>query len=120
MYINGVGLDRVQDWYAHKIGYVLQLAVPYYEELTVRQNLFFAAHMRLTKKMSLSSKFKRVEQILAEVCQSVSQSISQLIILSIRHYVRQISQSVGQPICLPFSRSVSQSFSQTIRPSLGH
>ena len=57
----------VQDWYAHKIGYVLQLAVPYYEELTVRQNLLFAAHMRLPKSMSHIRKFERVEQILAEV-----------------------------------------------------
>ena len=68
MYINGVGLGRVQDWYARKIGYVLQLAVPYYEELTVRQNLFFAAHIRLPKRMCLSRKFDRVEQVLEEVC----------------------------------------------------
>ncbi|KAJ7382646.1 hypothetical protein OS493_033702 [Desmophyllum pertusum] len=66
VYINGVGLDRVQDWYARKIGYVLQLAVPYYEELTVRQNLFFAANMRLPKSMSHARKFERVEQILTE------------------------------------------------------
>ena len=67
VYINGVGLGRVQDWYACKIGYVLQLAVPYYEELTVRQNLFFAAHMRLPKGTSISEKCERVEQIIAEV-----------------------------------------------------
>ena len=46
---------------------MLQLAVPYYEELTVRQNVFFAAHMRLPKRMSHSKKFERVEQILEEV-----------------------------------------------------
>lgn len=46
---------------------MLQLAVPYYEELTVRQNVFFAAHMRLPKRMSHSRKFERVEQILEEV-----------------------------------------------------
>ena len=46
---------------------MLQLAVPYYEELTVRQNVFFAAHMRLPKRMSHSKKFHRVEQILEEV-----------------------------------------------------
>ena len=46
---------------------MLQLAVPYYEELTVRQNVFFAAHMRLPKRMSHSKKFQRVEQILEEV-----------------------------------------------------
>ena len=67
MYINGVSLGRVQDWYARKVGYVLQLAVPYYEELTVRQNLFFAAHMRLPKETSASEKYERVEQIIAEV-----------------------------------------------------
>ena len=67
VYINGVGLGRVQDWYSRKIGYVLQLAVPYYEELTVRQNLFFAAHMRLPKETSAAEKYERVEQIIAEV-----------------------------------------------------
>ena len=67
MYINGVGLGQVQDWYARKIGYVLQLAVPYYEELTVRQNLFFAAHMRLPKETSAAEKYERVEQIIAQV-----------------------------------------------------
>ena len=67
MYINGVGLGQVQDWYARKIGYVLQLAVPYYEELTVRQNLFFAAHMRLPKETSAAEKYQRVEQIIAQV-----------------------------------------------------
>ena len=67
VYINGVGLGQVQDWYACKIGYVLQLAVPYYEELTVRQNLFFAAHMRLPKGTCISDKYERVEQIIAEV-----------------------------------------------------
>ena len=67
VYINGVGLGQVQDWYACKIGYVLQLAVPYYEELTVRQNLFFAAHMRLPKGICISDKYERVEQIIAEV-----------------------------------------------------
>ena len=67
VYINGVGLGQVQDWYACKIGYVLQLAVPYYEELSVRQNLFFAAHMRLPKGTCISDKYERVEQIIAEV-----------------------------------------------------
>ena len=59
--------SSVNKWYSHKIGYVLQLAVPYYEELTVRQNLFFAAHMRLPKSMSHTRKFERVEQIIEEV-----------------------------------------------------
>ncbi|PFX30555.1 Protein notum-like [Stylophora pistillata] len=69
VFINGVprSLGNVHKWYARKIGYVLQLAVPYYEELTVRQNLLFAAHMRLPKSMSNAKKFERVEQILAEI-----------------------------------------------------
>ncbi|XP_015748210.1 PREDICTED: phosphate import ATP-binding protein PstB-like [Acropora digitifera] len=66
VYVNGVGLGQVQDWYSRKIGYVLQLAVPYYEELTVRQNLFFAAHMRLPRETSAADKYERVEQIIAE------------------------------------------------------
>ena len=60
-------MATIQDWYAQKIGYVLQLAVPYYEELTVRQNLTFAAFMRLPKNTSRLERFERVEQVIAEV-----------------------------------------------------
>lgn len=67
MFINGIEMADIQDWYTHKIGYVLQLAVPYYEELTVRQNMTFAAYMRLPKSMSRQEKFERVEQIITEV-----------------------------------------------------
>ncbi len=63
-------MDEVRDWYISNTGYVLQLATPYYEELTVRENLTLAAHMRLSKSLSLVEKFKRVEQVINEVCAS--------------------------------------------------
>lgn len=47
-------------------GYVLQLAVPYYEELTVRQNLLLAAFMRLQRSISEDERFERVEGVIAQ------------------------------------------------------
>ena len=48
-------------------GYVLQLAMPYYEELTVRENLTLAAQMRLSSSFTLFQKFERIEQVMYEV-----------------------------------------------------
>ncbi len=64
-------MDEVHNWYIFNTGYVLQLATPYYEELTVRDNLMLAAQMRLPKTLSLKIKFKRVEQVMTEVCNYV-------------------------------------------------
>ena len=65
--MNGILVDEVRDWYISNTGYVLQLATPYYEELTVRENLTLAAQMRLPKTLSLREKFERVEQVMNEV-----------------------------------------------------
>ena len=43
----------------------MQLAVPYYEELTVRENLTLAAWVKL--HVSTRERFKRVEQVMAVV-----------------------------------------------------
>lgn len=67
LFINGNPIDKVHDWYVANTGYVLQLATPYYEELTVRENITLAAHMRLPKSVSLREKFERVEQVMKEV-----------------------------------------------------
>ncbi len=60
-------MDETRDWYIANTGYVLQLATPYYEELTVRENLTLAAQMRLPKSFSLREKFERVEQVMEVV-----------------------------------------------------
>ena len=65
--MNGCPIERVRDWYVSHTGYVLQLASPYYETLTVRENLTLAAQMRLPKSCSMYNKLMRVEQILREV-----------------------------------------------------
>ena len=65
--MNGIPVDEVRDWYIANTGYVLQLATPYYEELTVRENLTLAAHMRLPKTLAFEEKFERVEQVVKEV-----------------------------------------------------
>ena len=64
IYVNGVRVDEVHDWYISNTGYVLQLATPYYEELTVRENLTLAAQMKLSNSFSLREKFQRVEQVM--------------------------------------------------------
>ena len=52
-------------------GYVLQLAVPYYEELTVRQNLLLAAFMRLPRSFSAEERFQRVECVIEQVVHAI-------------------------------------------------
>lgn len=64
IYVNGVRMDEVRDWYISNTGYVLQLATPYYEELTVRENLTLAAQIKLSNNFSLREKFQRVEQVM--------------------------------------------------------
>ena len=41
--------------------------MPYYEELTVRENLTLAAQMRLSSSYTMDKKFERVEQVMYEV-----------------------------------------------------
>ena len=64
-------MEEVQDWYTSNTGYVLQLATPYYEELTTRENLTLAAQLRLPKAFSLEQKCDRVEQVILEVREEV-------------------------------------------------
>ena len=58
MFVNGHKLHDVRDWYIANTGYVLQLAMPYYEQLTVRENLTLVAQMRLS--FSAREKFERI------------------------------------------------------------
>ena len=62
VFINGIPIEENYDWYSSNMGYVLQLAVPYYEELTVRENLTLAAWVKLHD--STREKFERVEQVM--------------------------------------------------------
>jgi hypothetical protein len=67
IYINGIPIEEIRDWYVANTGYVLQLAAPYYEELTVRENLTLAAQMKLPKMFTMREKFERVEQVMEVV-----------------------------------------------------
>lgn len=67
VYVNGSPLEEIREWYISNTGYVLQLALPYYEELTVRENLVLAAQIKLPKEYSLREKFERVEQVMEVV-----------------------------------------------------
>ena len=65
--MNGTPIDDIREWYTANTGYVLQLATPYYEELTVRENLTLAAQLTLSKGYTLRAKFERVEQVMQVV-----------------------------------------------------
>ena len=67
IYVNGSPVDEVREWYIANTGYVLQLASPYYPELTVRENLILAAQLKLPKDYTLREKFERVEQVMEVV-----------------------------------------------------
>jgi hypothetical protein len=65
VHVNGSSLEKRRNWYISNTGYVLQLAAPYYEELTVRENLTLAAWIKL--HISSREKFQRVEQVMEVV-----------------------------------------------------
>ena len=67
VFINGLSNSETREWFKSNSGYVMQLATPYYEELTVRENLTFSALMRLPKTMSIKNKLMRVEQVIGQV-----------------------------------------------------
>ena len=59
--------NDIHELYTANTGYVFQLATPYYEELTVRENLTLSALMKLSSSMTLEQKFERVEQVMQVV-----------------------------------------------------
>ena len=67
IYVNGIPMDDVRDWYTAITGYVLELATPYFKELKVRENVTLAAQLKLPKRISLREKFERTEQVLKVV-----------------------------------------------------
>lgn len=85
IFVNGLPMEEVQDWYAAHTGYVLQLAMPYYERLTVRDNLILAAQIKLSSSFTSQQKFERVEQVMAVVCSGVNK-----ICISANPYNRQV------------------------------
>ena len=56
-------MHKVLHFYTANTGYVIQQATPYYEELTVRENLILAAQMKLAKT---SSKFDVLESLVPQ------------------------------------------------------
>ena len=66
IFINGIPLSKMRDWFVMNTGYVRQLATSYYDELTVRENLLFSMNMQASPGMRLSQKLERVEQVIRE------------------------------------------------------
>ena len=67
IFINGLSLSKMREWFVVNTGYVRQLATSFYNELTVRENLLFSMNMQAQRKDSLSTKLKRVEQVIREM-----------------------------------------------------
>ena len=67
MFIQGIPLISMKKWFQDNSGYVRQLAVPYYEELTVRENLVLSANMQMPPNTSTEQLLERVEQVINEV-----------------------------------------------------
>ena len=59
-------MEDIFKWYVTNTGYVLQLATPYYEELTARENLTFAAILKLPERGNLEN-YQRVNDIMNAV-----------------------------------------------------
>jgi len=66
MYNGRIMEGAVQESFVANTGYVLQLATPYYEELTVRDNLTLAAEIKLIE-VDREGKFERVEYVMEKV-----------------------------------------------------
>ena len=66
VFVNGFSVQSVRSWFVANTGYVLQQAQPYYEELTVRENLTLSAFIRLPSSMTLHHRLERVEEVLRE------------------------------------------------------
>jgi ABC-type multidrug transport system ATPase subunit len=67
IFVNGIPFVYLREWYKKHTGYVLQSAVPFYEEMTVRENLVLAAFLRLPRSLSADERFNRIENIIDQV-----------------------------------------------------
>ena len=67
MFVNGVPLETLKNWFVLNSGYVRQLAISFYSELTVRQNLLLAMTMQSQKGQSTFHILEHVEQVILEV-----------------------------------------------------
>ena len=65
--VNGHPLDDVHSWYHRNTGYVRQLATPYYDELTVRENLLYSALLRLPSSHTRAELFEQMKMVINEV-----------------------------------------------------
>eukprot|EP00117_Sycon_ciliatum_P008487 scpid6940/ scgid11163/ ATP-binding cassette sub-family G member 2 len=65
--VNGHPLESVHSWYHRNTGYVRQLATPYYDQLTVRENLLYSALLRLPSTHTRSELFEQMKMVIQEV-----------------------------------------------------
>ena len=116
MFINGVPLKSVKDWFVLNAGYVRQLAVSFYSELTVRQNLLLSMTMQSQKGQSTYQILERVEQVIQEVTAS---SLTFLLPTPpLICFALPLSPSLSLSLSLPPSLSLSLSLPLSLSLSL--
>ena len=64
---NGRVLRGSDNQYRESCGLLQQLSTPYYDNLTVHENLFFCALMRMGRSTTLEDKLERVQAVLSDV-----------------------------------------------------
>ena len=65
--VNGRPLSSNDTTYRRQSGMLQQLSTPYFDALTVEENLFFSALMRMDKDKTIEDKLERVQQVLVDV-----------------------------------------------------
>eukprot|EP00117_Sycon_ciliatum_P002116 scpid53675/ scgid5426/ ABC transporter G family member 18; Probable white-brown complex homolog protein 18 len=65
--VNGRYMSDLSEWYKQNTGYVLQLASPFYDELSVKENLLYCAMMRVPGNTCGEDLCERVELVMREV-----------------------------------------------------
>ena len=65
--INGRLLPSNDEEYQRQCGMLPQLCLPFFDELTVEENLFYCAMMRMDKHKTIEEKLQRVQKIIFDV-----------------------------------------------------
>ena len=67
VFVQGIPLALMKNWFKRNSAYVRQLTCPYYEELTVRENILLSANMQMPPDTKVVQVLERVEQVINEV-----------------------------------------------------
>jgi ABC-type transport system involved in cytochrome bd biosynthesis fused ATPase/permease subunit len=95
MYINGRSLSQSRDYFKDRTGYMLQLAEAYSVCLTVKENLAYAALLRLPARLSFEERMQRVDAVIAVRARPQPRSTSAARAAALRSVRRVPGRSCG-------------------------